>query len=213
MIRRFTRQIAIAAAGLALLLVSLALLSYARWVREVAEGNRAMANEDYAEAERTYADAAGRAERSVLPFSLLRSPYRRLVFNRARALYAARKGDDLLLHMLEAEASRIPSLADDSEYHFWIGAVQYRKAISQNDKQAVRAGLQRAADSFRRALAAAPDDWDAKYNYEITARRLESMRKNEDKVEKLKRGEMKILREDTDKAKERQQKLSPEKQS
>jgi hypothetical protein len=95
-----------------------------------------------------------------------------------------------------------------------MGNLQYRKAVAQQDKQNRRAGLQQAAASYRLALNSAPDDWDSKVNFQLTMRLLNSMRdKKEDTTEKLKQGGMKILREDTEKSKEQQQKLSPEKRS
>ena len=65
-----------------------------------------------------------------------------------------KKYDDLA-HLLETAAAHSPELANEPEYHFWIGIVEYRKAVAETDKQAVRARLQRASDSFRLALASA----------------------------------------------------------
>jgi len=200
---------ALSFAGLILLAVSLVLLSYGRWVHGILEGNRALANGDNATALQAYDVATRRLNRWP---SMSKLPgYRQLVFNRARALYAANESEELT-RMLEAEAVRVPSLAEDSEYHFWIGNVQFRQAIAQKDKQVLQAGLQQAAESYRRSLAAAPGDWDAKYDYERTIHLLDDMRKGkEDNLERIQRGEMKILREDVDKSKEQQQKMAPEK--
>lgn len=207
--RKLVRRVAVAAAGLLLLVVSGFLLTYARWVHGIVDGNRALANGDITAARQTYDTAARRLEQ--WPSARRLPGYRQLVFNRARALYAAKQDEDLT-HMLEAEVVHAPSLADDSEYHFWIGNVEFRKAIAQKDKQAVQAGLEHAAESFRRSLVAAPDDWDAKYDYEVTTRLLEGMRKGkDDNLERIQRGQLKILREDVDKNKEQQQKLAPEK--
>jgi hypothetical protein len=207
--RNVAKLSAIAAAGLLLLLVSAVLLSYGRWVHGILEGNRALANGDIATALQAYDVAARHLDR--WPFMSRLPGYRQLVFNRARALYGANKNEELT-RMLEAEAVRVPSMADDNEYHFWMGNVQFRQAIAQKDQQVVQAGLQQAAESYRRSLAAAPDDWDAKYDYERTIRLLDEMRKGkEDNLERIQRGEMKILREDVDKSKEQQQKMAPEK--
>lgn len=207
--RRLARQFGIGIAVLLVLAVSAILISYASWVRGINEGNRALANGDAPGALKLYEAAARRLER--MPGVNKLPGYRQLVFNRARALYLTGQ-DDELSRTLEAEAVRVPALTDDSEYHFWLGNAQFRKAIQQKDKQILQAGLQKAAESYRLSLAAAPDDWDAKYDYELTARLLEGMRKGkDDTLEKIQRGEMKILREDVDKDKEQQQKLAPEK--
>jgi tetratricopeptide (TPR) repeat protein len=196
---RLARQLATGIALIAVLVISSMLLAYAGWVRSIEKA-------DFAAAEAQF-------DHSYLPQVLLRPQYRVLVFNRARAMAAAGRNDDIA-PWLEAAVKRVPALADDAEYHYWTGNQQYRKALAQSDKQMRRAGLQQAAASYRLALNSAPDDWDAKYNFQLTMRLLNSMRdKKEDSTEKMKQGGMKILREDTEKAKEQQQKLSPEKRS
>ena len=210
---RLARRFAGMVLALAVAALSFALLSYSRWTYEIAQANSALAGEDYAAAERTYSAASALAEHSLFPLTRFHATWRRLVFNRARALYAM-KQYDAMERMLEAASVRVPSLTEDPEYHFWIGNVQYRQAMVETDKEALRTKLERASDSFRAGLAAAADDWDLKYNYELTARLLAGMRnKKDDNTEKLKRGEMKILREDSEKSKEPQQKLSPAKRS
>lgn len=212
---RFRRQIAAVTAALGVLAASMILLSYAQWVRGIADGNRAMADENFSAAEQAYTAAEKRAGHIFLPGVLLRSHYRTLLFNEARLLNISKKYDDLG-RLLATAAVHLPEFANDPEYHFWMGIVEYRKALSETDKQVLRAGIERAADSFRLALASAPNggDWDAKYNYELTSRLLAGMRnKNEDSPEKFHRGGMKILREDPDHPKEQQQKLAPDKQS
>jgi hypothetical protein len=204
--RRFTRRIAIAAMALAGLAGSWLVLSYARWVRQIEQANRSLDSGDYKTAAQAYNDATAHP---VLPAPYPHSMWRRLVFNHARALYVL-KDYDGLSRMLESDSVR--ALGDDAELHFWLGNLECRAAQSQTEKQAIRSALQRAADNFRLGLSAAPDDWDLKYNYELTAREADSLRKNE-QTEKLKRGEMKVLREDTDKSKEPHMKLSPAKRS
>ena len=207
------RKIAATTSALLILAASLGLVSYAQWVRGIAEGNRALADENYSAAGQAYGAAEQWFDHTSLPSAFLRTGYQRLVFNQARFFNATKKYDDLA-HVLEAGAAHSPELVNEPEYHFWMGIVEYRKAVAETDKQAVRAGLQRASDSFRMALASGPDaaDWDAKYNYEFVSRLLAGMRnKNDDTPEKLNRGGMKILREDPDHPKEQQQKLAPDK--
>ncbi len=208
---KLIRRMVIGAAAILVLAVSLLLVSYARWLRGISAGNRELAGGDYAAAAKAYDAASQRLTRFPWVRTLGGPGYRQLVFNHARALYAA-KQDDGLMQMLENEGRSAPFLTEDREFYFWTGNVQFRHAIAQKDKQTVQAGLQQAADAYRRALAAAPDDWDIKYNYELTVNLLASMRKGkDDQLEKIKKGQMKILKEETDKDKERQQKMAPEK--
>ena len=212
------RQIAAAAGTVLVLAASLMVLSCAQWVRRIEEGNRALADENFTAAAQAYTAAEKWAGHTMMPFAVLRSHYRALVFNQARLLNASKQYDSLA-HLLEGVAVHAPELATDPEYHFWMGIVEYRRAAAETDKQALRAGLQRAAESFRLSLASAPTrvegtDWDAKYNYKVISSLLAGMRnKNDETPEKMNRGGMKILREDPDHPKEQQQKLAPDKQS
>jgi tetratricopeptide (TPR) repeat protein len=207
--RRIAGKFALIATAFAVLIVSLLLLGYANWLRGIAAGNQALASGDTATARQAYDTATRRI--SFLPGKLLPAGYRELIFNRARALYAEDRGD-ALTRFLESEAAITPQLADDAEYHFWLGNVQFRKAVTQKEKQQAQSGLQAAAESFRRALAASPDNWDIKYNYELSARLLESLRKDKnDDLQKLKPGQMKLLREDGEKKQEQHRQLAPEK--
>lgn len=210
--KRLSRQLAIAASALLLLAVSLAFLSYGRAIRQLATANRLLEAQDYTAAERAYTEAEHRMTHGFLPAGIYRSSYRMLAFNEARLFEATRRYTDLA-RLLERVATRHPELANDPEYHFWVGIEEYAKATSVTGKQAVRASLERASDSFRLALTAGDTDWDAKYNYELTARLLAGMKKSEETPEKMNRGGMKILREDPDHPKEQQQKLAPDKQS
>ena len=209
--RKLARRFLEAAAWLLLLVVSLGLVSYARWLYRIAEGNRALAAADIAQARQAYAAAAQHLEGFGALRALLPSGYRQLIFNRARALYAAGE-DEELARMLDTEAARAPFLAEESEYHYWMGNVQCRRALAQKDKQALQVGLQQAGESYRRALAASPNDWDSKFNYELVTHVLENMRKGkEDSLERLKRGQVKLLRENIEKSRNQQNQLAPEK--
>jgi hypothetical protein len=215
--KKLKRQIAQGTAALLVLIASVTLLSYAQWVRGISDGDRELANGDYSRAEQAYAAAGNWVEHTLLPTGLIRSHYRGLVFSHASLLNARGKYDDLT-QLLESAVARMPEFGNDPQYHFWVGIVEYRKATAQTDKQALRTGLQRAADSFRAALAYAPavpdgPAWDAKYNYEFTSRLVAQMGNKKETQEKLNRGGMKILREDPDHPKEQQQKLAPNKQS
>ncbi|MCU1258132.1 MAG: hypothetical protein JWO80_1017 [Bryobacterales bacterium] len=208
---RLTRRLTGGLAVLALAGASWMLLSYAHWVYGIEEGSRLLDRQDFPAARTSFALSESQFEHSLLRPILPRAQYRVLLFNRVRLLMEM-KQDGEIAPLLEAAAKRQPWVGDDSEYHFWMGNLQYRKALALSDKQARRAGLQQAAGSFRLVLNSDPGDWDAKFNFQNAMRLLNGMRdKKEDTTEKMKQGGMKILREDTDKAKEQQQKLSPEK--
>ena len=208
---RLIRWIATVMVALLVLAASALLVSYSRWLRQIADGNQALAAGDIPTARQTYQAATQRLDQVAFLRQVGGPGYHELIFNYARVLYAA-KDDAELTRLLENEAARAPGLSDESEFHFWTGNVQFRRALTLKDKQALQANLQQSAESFRLALVAAPNDWDVKYNYELTLRLLESMRKGkEDSLERIKKGQMKLLRENVDKTKEQKSKIAPEK--
>ncbi len=209
--RRFAGHILLLAATGVILIASVVLLGYADWLRGIAGANKALAAGDSGTARQMYDTAARRIGVVPLAGELLPAGYRQLVFNRVRVFYAENR-DEELIHFLEGAVALTPHLAEDAEYHFWLGNVQFRRAIAQKEKQQTQSGLQQAAESYRRALAASPDDWDIKYNYELSSRLLERLRKGkDDELEKLKRGQMKLLRDDGEKKQDPQRQLAPEK--
>jgi hypothetical protein len=67
-----------------------------------------------------------------------------------------------------------PSIAP---VHFWAGSALFVKARDEEDPEIRLGWLGRAAEEFRKALELTPDDWDTKYNYELTSRLLDELRK------------------------------------
>ncbi len=55
----------------------------------------------------------------------------------------------------------------------------FRRAGNETEVQAQISWLQRASDEFYNALKIEPDNWDTKYNYELTERLIKDLQ-NED---------------------------------
>lgn len=199
-------------AGVAILIaaaLSVIAVQYGSWLRSIASANDALAGgaaqQALAQYDRAITGPPG------IPLAANPEGHRQALFNRARALYQLQRYDELT-RFLESQAAANPQLPSDAEYQYWMGNVQFQRAIGQKEKQQVQAGLQQAAESFRRAVAEAPSDWDFKYNYELSMRLLESMlRGKDDEFERMKRGQMKILREDNEAKPEQMKQIAPEK--
>src|SRR5258708_17887013 len=104
------------------LAASSALLSYASWVRDISSGNDALARGDLDAAGKTFRSAASRMTGVPFASTLMPGIRKSLLFNQSQILYTSHK-DDELAHLLETEAAREPSLAEESQYQFWMGNV------------------------------------------------------------------------------------------
>jgi hypothetical protein len=68
----------------------------------------------------------------------------------------------------------VPSAAP---VHFWSGCALFAKARKEEAAEARLSWLSRAGDEFKKALERAPDDFDAKFDYELTQRLLQELKK------------------------------------
>lgn len=186
-------------------LACLALIAYSRWLYRIEQGNRALLERDYAAAASIYREAAEPLQKHAPLRRLLKSRYRQLVFERARALYAQGLHDELLA-MLEEETRRAPFLSEDPEYHFLTGNIMFRRALAKKNNDEALEEMKLVAETYRRALAAAPESWDAKYNYELV--RYILARKDKDKQKKE---QIKVLLEQIRTDMQRRRELPPEK--
>jgi hypothetical protein len=159
--------------GSALALLALAVglvgLGYARWTREVERADAALARGDVEAALLAYAAAERRFDGLPAARQLFRPDYERVVANQLWALYAAQRFDEVIDKASQAPEGAAP--------HFWTGCALFASAGREEDAEARLAWLTRAEEEFRRALAGAPDDWDTKVNFELTARVLSELRK------------------------------------
>ena len=146
------------------LLVSLLFLGYGIWLLQLERGARAVAPGDLDTAADLYASAE-RPFHSVLS-RLFPDHYSRTVFPQVALLYNRGKTDEAA-GQLERAAARSPALSERAEYAFWSGNILLRRALENTDPDVVLKNLYAAVAHFRKALEAAPADWDIKYNYEL----------------------------------------------
>jgi len=147
--------------GVVLLLVSL-------WLGPLARAERAALQQDYTQALEYYAVAESRFDRIGFARQLLPSSYDSIITNRLRILYRLDELDKLI------EMAAVHS--GHAGARFWSGSALFAKAIAQTEKEAQLAWLGRAREEFRTALELVPNDWDTKYNYELTERLLAELR-------------------------------------
>lgn len=152
-----------------MLLAGVALLGYARWTRGIDEADAALSAGRLEEAIAAYDKVDARFERTPAAKQLFGREYARVSANRLWALYEMKRYDDAI-----AAAERAPAEAGP---FFWSGCAFFIKARLEEKPEARIGWLARAEEQFRKAVDAAPDDWDTKFNFELTTRLLAELRK------------------------------------
>lgn len=146
-----------------------AALAYAAWLEPLSRADAALAAADPDEAVAAYTEADARFRRVPLLQRVLADDHARAVHNQLALLYESGDYDGVITKSEGAPPGATP--------RFWAGCALFALA-SREEKPEVRLVLlSRAEGEFKQALEASPDDWDAKFNYEVTARLVEELRK------------------------------------
>lgn len=151
------------------LLGGVALVGVAAWVRPLAEGERARREGRLDGALERYAAAESRFDRVPMSKQLLSTAYQAGQATQLWLLYRLEQYDAVI-----EKASVSPPV---SITHFWTACAFFEKARLEEQPEARIGWLSRAEEEFRNVLELDPDDWDAKFNYELTRRLLAELRK------------------------------------
>ena len=158
-----------AAAMVLVLLAGCSAIAYAAWMHPAAEGDAALADGRYEQALASYAAAETRFDRLAAAKELFAGDYGHVMANRLWILHRLERYDDAVDTAQRAPESAAP--------HFWSGCAFFEKARAE-EKPDMRLGwLTRAEEEFRRAVEAAPDDWDTKYDFELVTKLAAELRK------------------------------------
>jgi tetratricopeptide (TPR) repeat protein len=152
-----------------LLAAGLALIGYARWTAHVADGDAALADGRLDQALAEYKLAEARFDALPAVRQAAASEYARVVGNHLLALYRLKHYDEVIDLAQRAPADAAPS--------FWSGSAFFQKAMVEEQPDARLGWLGRAEEEFRKAIEAAPDDWDTKFDFELTTRLAAELRK------------------------------------
>lgn len=151
------------------LLSGAALVAVSLWTRPLAEADRAARAGQYDVALERYAATEARFDRLPVAKQVMPAAYEASVANQLRLHYELQHYDALL-----EKASIAPPIAPT---HFWTGCALFKKAQVEEQAEARLGWLGRASEEFRKALEDTPDDWDVKYNYELSEKLLAELRK------------------------------------
>ena len=153
-----------------LLLISGAtLIGYARWTSPLKDGDAALADGRFEQAVVSYQLAEARFDALPAAKQIVPIEYNRAVGNHLLALYRLKRYDEVIDLAQKAPAAALPNV--------WAGCAFFQKAIVEEAPDARLGWLSRAEEEFRKAIEATPDDWDTKFDFELTTRLAAELRK------------------------------------
>jgi tetratricopeptide (TPR) repeat protein len=152
-----------------LLLAGATLLGYARWTGPLKEADAALADGRLEPAAAAYQLAEARFDALPAAKQIVPLEYNRAVGNHLLALYHLKRYDEVIDLAQKAPAAALPN--------FWAASAFFQKAVVEEAPEARLGWLSRAEEEFRKALEATPDDWDTKFDFELTTRLAAELRK------------------------------------
>jgi hypothetical protein len=157
------------AVAVLVLILGATALAYGQWTRALDEGDEALAAGHLDAAIASYAKAEARFDRLPAAKQLFASDYDHAVANELSARYRLGRYDEVIERAERAPESAAP--------HFWSGCAFFQKATVEEKPDARLGWLGRAEDELHKAVEAAPEDWDTKYDFELTTRLAAELRK------------------------------------
>jgi len=158
-----------AVAMVLMLLAGGSAIAYARWMRPAADGDAALADGRYEQALASYADAEARFDSVAAAKELFAGDYGHVMANQLWVLFRLQRYDQTIDKAQRAPESALP--------HFWAGCAFFEQARAESKPDPRLGWLTRAEEEFRRAVEAAPADWDTKYDFELVTKLAAELRK------------------------------------
>jgi tetratricopeptide (TPR) repeat protein len=152
-----------------LLAAGVALIGYARWTGVLRSADVALAEGRLEQAVAGYQVAEARFDAVPAAKQMVPAEYTRAVGSHLLALYRLKRYDEVIDVAQKAPAGASPN--------FWAACAFFQKATVEDAPEARLGWLSRAEEEFRKAIEAAPDDWNTKYDFELTTRLASELRK------------------------------------
>jgi len=206
--KQYGKQIGKIVAGVILLIIAVIGLSYGSLLRGMDQAADDYSRGDTDGALKRYESIESKV-RGMGAIRIIPAKDRRnLMLNEARLLYAQSKYDEAMERM--DRENEISGTTSDGRFLLLRGEIAFRKAVknyresTKKDPRLLEEALRAAEDNLRDSLRLAPDDWDAKYNFEYVNYIRNLMNQDE-------QGKIKILMENV-RVKEMQPKALPPEQ-
>lgn len=144
------------------------LMAYGRWTRPLLDAATAIDARDPERALNAYAASAERFRKVSVARQLFPRDFALVAHNRLALMYQRQDYDGLI-----AAADGAPP---EAAPHYWIGCALFAKSRLEEENEPKLEWLSRAEEEFKLALKDMPDDWDTKYNYELSVRLAAALR-------------------------------------
>ena len=170
------------------LLLSLGLLAYGWMMRQFETAQQAFLEGDGARALELYGRAESPFQKLPWLSALLKEEYKQVSLNQVAILYSQNQNQEALAK-LEQMPEKAPAMVESGDYAFWMGNLLFRQAVESKNPETSLNALKASLSEYQKGLAAEPDDWDLKFNYELVrtifAQQDRSKEKQEQKVKSL----------------------------
>ena len=174
------RKYLITAGYLLALLLSLGLWAYGWTMRQFETAQDAFRRGDSAQALEAYRRAEMPFQKFPWLAKLFEEEYARVNFNQVAILYQQRQ-DQEAVEKLEQLPAHLPALAESGDYGFWMGNLLFRQATESKNPETSLNALKAALSEYQKGLAAKPEDWDLKFDYELVRSIFAKQDRNQEK--------------------------------
>lgn len=144
------------------------LVLYGRWMRPLVEAASAAATGDRERAVAVYEASVSQFREWPLARRLAPADAALGAHNELALLYQLERYDDVI--------AKAPTAPPEAAPHFWAACALFKKGAHEETAEKQLEWLTRAEEEFKLALADAPEDWDTKFNYELSARLAAALR-------------------------------------
>jgi hypothetical protein len=166
--RRVTGSPVVSLLAVLAMVFGLALIAVEAWTRPFADAAAAAHSGKTEVALERYGAMEGRFESVAVAKQILPTLYQASIANQLQLDYIKKDFDKVI-----EKAALSPSTP---AIHFWAGCALFEKARPDQKREDRVTWLNRAEDEFKKSLEGNPDDWDTKYNFELTRHMLNELR-------------------------------------
>jgi tetratricopeptide (TPR) repeat protein len=162
------------------LLLSFGLLAYGWTMRQFETAQNAFRRGDSAQALQAYRRAEMPFQKLPWLAELFKEEYTQVGLNQVAILYNEKQNQEAL-EKLEQLPAHLPALAESGDYSFWMGNLLFRQATESKNPEASLNALKAALSEYQKGLAAKPEDWDLKFDYELVRSIFAKQDRNQEK--------------------------------